>query len=246
MMGDGSHSAESSSALDERAGRGALGAEEGSGASPLTPGGSPLTSAGARIQDLLRTTEEAADGILQAAEKEAQQYVSEARRRLEAAEQEAERYKHDATERAEKLTQDCVERIATLSEELLAQADRASREAARLAQALGQATDVLVAELGLETEPSPVVSDPLSQAEREAAGEDPEPLSQRFKRFISPQSREDAPKRLLRPAELVALQMIVAGEDRSAIEQCMRDEFGVEDPTALVDDLPLPTARQPQ
>jgi hypothetical protein len=209
--------------------------------------GLSLSAAGGRIQELLRTTEETADGILKAAEEEAQLHVDEARQSRELAEQEVARDKAAAKEKIERVTKDRLDRIAALSQELVTHAEGASRQASQLTLALGAAADALVAELGLEPDtPAPEQAPRATEQETlsEVGGES---LTQRFRRFLSTEPSEgEEPKRLLRPAELAAMQMIAAGEDRAAVERCMREEFGVEDPATLVDELPLDRTQIPR
>ena len=208
----------------------------------LTP---MLESTSGRVQEVLRATDLAAEEILRSAQADAQRYVEEARLR------------------AERLTHDRMDRIASLTEDLMAQAGTIHRQAQDLRVALSQTLTKLSEELGIErpldgrtaaepdapaaapagdapaVSPAPAVPAPAPEASVSDDGSIPttgtpsdgEPqsllgrLSRKRRRGDSEESLDDA--------RVAIVQMLASGESRDRIEQRLRDEFGIDDPSTV-------------
>lgn len=200
-----------------------------------------LESTSGRVQEVLRATDRAAEEILRGAQADADRYVREAK------------------ERAERLTHDRMDRIASLTEDLMAQAGTIHRQAQDLRIALSQTLTKLSDELGLERPidpraafgveevapapeaavPPPVQPDAAMAAslgpevapEPAPQDEDENTTSLRA-RFSRKRRREDSDADI-DEARIAIVQMLASGESRERIEQRLRDEFGIEDPSTV-------------
>ena len=215
------------------------GAEQG-GVSPVSGDMSELLgSASDRIKEVLQATDEAAKAILEQAKKDAREHKEEARRQ------------------AERVTRERTEKMTKVTDEVLEQAEALRRRAHELAETLSKSHEALKEELGIE---SPPMQAPRSAPAEQAAPSgssapavqptsvvqgDPSPQEQGEQRGQSPLRERLGLKRKQRPqdsgvneeARLRALQMLVAGTDRKAIAVRLREEFAIEDPSAILDAL---------
>ena len=196
-----------------------------------------LGSASDRIKEVLQATDEAAKAILEQAKKDARAHKEEARRQAEQA----------TRERTEKMTK--------VTDEVLQQAETLQRRARELAETLSRSHEALKEELGIQGpptqaprgapavqtpsgSPAPAVQ-PTSVVDRDQSSEDKEedkgssPLRRLgLKRKPRPQDSG-----VNEEARLRALQMLVAGTDRKVIAVRLKEEFAIEDPTAILDAL---------
>ena len=199
-----------------------------------------LESTSGRVQEVLRATDQAAEEILRGAQADAERYVREAK------------------ERAERLTHDRMDRIASLTEDLMAQAGTIHRQAQDLRVALSQTLTKLSDELGLErpidpraafgveeVAPAPAAAPPPVQPEAAMAaslapevaaeppsGEQDQNSMSLRDRFSRKRRREDSDA-AIDEARIAIVQMLASGESRERIEQRLRDEFGIEDPSTV-------------
>lgn len=220
----------------------------GEGSEPVLPAGDPqalLSSTRERIQQVLRTTDAAAQSILEAAKAEADAHVSETRRRVD------------------ELTRDRIERLSRVTEDLLGEAERARGEVDGLRAALSRAAQTLAADLeptpeGRETPASaPPAESPAPEAAVDTAEgaestpssseASPEPLPSASPAAVSepaaaapatiePIGAAEAPAEVV---EIFILKLLAGGADRAAVERGLVEEFGVSDPSGLLEALDI-------
>jgi hypothetical protein len=179
-------------------------------ASPEPSSGSPiqrsLADATRRIQGIIDAAERAADEIRADAEDAAQSYLVEKR-------DEVDRLVEDRAEALRELVRSLVSR----AEELRGQAQDMAREVETMFAGL---TDIRADEPASGskkwTGPKPVAYAGTNASERASGDQAQEPPEE---------------------AVLRATQLAVAGSGRVEIEEALRREFGLEQPTGLVDDI---------
>lgn len=203
-----------------------------------------LAATSERVQSVILATEQATEKIEAEVKKEAAQYLT------------------DVRERAESLSRSRTDRIASLTEDLMAQAGEVEGQVRKLREALTAATEQLGRELSLGTEVAPPPSaETVSTPPKSLGGADgpgtspaaairaptkPKPsaasesaASEGSKgRFGKRRNRKHVAQDASAGAQLIALQLSIAGTDRETIAQRLRDDFKIPDPTPILDSLP--------
>jgi cell division septum initiation protein DivIVA len=172
-----------------------------------------LATTSQQVESILKTTNEAAEQIREDARNEARQFLAQAR------------------QRAERLTTERMDRIARVTEDLLQQASAVQEQAAALRVALEQATAELSSDLGAGRP---------GAAEGQAARE--EKTEQEGRRGVfGRRKRRNLPSRqqgeISEGVRVLALQQLTAGADRETIEARLRADFGIEDPSAILESI---------
>ena len=187
--------------------------------------------------------------IVEAAEREAAAVQVDLEVQRRQAEEERRGYLAAARTRADSLARQRLDRLHELTESLVARAELARRQLDELVTLLGEATGELQQEQALADEllsaRGAAVADALTGAEPAAAQPPPAPPEREIV--------EPAPVSPLRPAQepppaepstgdldaarLAAIQMAVAGSTRDEVQGHLRDRFGLEDVTAILDDV---------
>jgi hypothetical protein len=166
-----------------------------------------LTSAGGRAQAVLDATEEAAQAILQSVE--ARQEVEE------------------EMVRATNASRAQLYRISKVMEDVLAEAGRLQQRTQELAETLKSANDSLANELGANGGPNDANRDGAGPSTDSPAARDS--LAARRRRLGNAGGSEGA--------RLLTLQLVYAGLDREAIEARLKEEFAIESPETIVEDV---------
>jgi vacuolar-type H+-ATPase subunit H len=189
---------------------------------------SEASSIGRRVESVLEAAERAASEIRHDAEEWAQRHMEETRRRAD--ELAAQRVQELTT-----VTDDLLARartVATQSDELIAALDAAGRKALRLQPK--------------ERDDSPSIPEPPPERTRDRRLAE-EPAEHRYE-TLHEEPRRDEPRReeparngrgVSEGARLLATQMAVAGSGRETIAARLREEFGIQDPSAILDDAGL-------
>ena len=175
-------------------------------------------SVGHRVESVLEAAERAAADIRRDAEQWAERHMEETRRRAD--ELAAQRVQELST-----ITDDLLARarsVATQSDELISALNAAARKALRISPK-DRGEDLRAP----ESPPEPRAERP---PERRPVEPPPEPPS------TEPQ-RDGG--RVSEGARLLATQMAVAGSGRETIAARLREEFGIHDPSAILDDAGL-------
>jgi len=217
-----------------------------------------VSSAGERIQVIIEAAEKAAAGIIEDADAQAHHYIEASRERADVLADERVRVMSDLTDTLIRQA----EMVKRQSDDLLAALDSARSElAGRIGQELssgspgapaqppqgfGQAGEasrvshlqpVESARPGLQavappvqpqTAPQPVPQPPPAPAQHPNVAPPPPPQQP-----MSQPPAGDAPAS--DGARLLAAQMAVAGSSRKEIEVRLRDEFGIQDATPILD-----------
>jgi vacuolar-type H+-ATPase subunit H len=162
---------------------------------------------------------------------DAEQYAEARRREID---EEAERRLREARERADRLVQERVMRMSELSDSIVArseavldrlgQAEEVRRQLDELVQSLGHAAQQVTDEVGEEH--------PMADQVRPL----PPPGEERptLRPVESPPAQRDEH---LENARLVALQMAVAGRSREEVAAHLRDEFSIEEPEPILEQI---------
>jgi vacuolar-type H+-ATPase subunit H len=205
---------------------------------------------GGNIDELIGSTTERVQTVLEAAERAAEGIIKDA-------EAEAERQIAESRQRAEELLRERSGLATKLSDELLERAAAIRAQSDQLIVALQRATEMLEGELAATPESGPEA--PAAAAAEPAAANDsgsapdtsaaeapprragltavPSPESGR--RGPDPSDSgvggEGAPRDPAKAARLLATQMAVAGSSREEIESRLRDELGIDDPGSILD-----------
>jgi hypothetical protein len=153
--------------------------------------------------------------ILDAAERVARDIEAEA-------EVEAARYRKDRVREADALITERADRLKGLSTSLSEHADRVRTEVIALSSELSRAADEL---RGHRYEAKPAAAEPGSD------GEVPAPVA--YPGTGRPLGADDGEAAVPEEALLRATQMSVAGNSREEIESALRDEFELDDPSAV-------------
>ncbi len=226
------------------------------GRETFKPLGDPGSSGSAEaVSDVLQLAAERIEEIVEAAERAAAEITAASEERLGSGEGEA----------SSQITRERI--VAQLSESLVTRASELRTEARALADVLGRASKRLSAATpasgaAADVTPTPTPTPTTPQPETELAESMPELSARVTERFSK--SRDDAPvvssdkrvpfKRRVRAERppkaegkrpsndglrLLATQMAVAGSTQEEIASRLRDEFGVEDATALMGESPI-------
>jgi ElaB/YqjD/DUF883 family membrane-anchored ribosome-binding protein len=198
----------------------------------------PDASVGSRIQSLIEAAEQAAAGIREEAEEAARTYLEESRRRADA------------------LASERVQEISQLTDNLVSRARAVARQSDELIAALDEAgRRVLGTKPAQTSPPEPPVQSPPGPAQTvpfpaEAAASRPEP-PQAAESRPEPPSAPAAPIAAPFPsassaaesvpvsegARRLATQMAVAKCSRDEISRRLREEFGIQDSTAILNEI---------
>ena len=191
--------------------------EEDEGNDAPAPSVPEPDSVGSRIESVLEAAEQAADGIRQDAQEWAKRYMEESRRK--------------ADEMAEKR----VKELSELTDQLVNRARSVAQQSDELISALDDAGRRLVGRERSDPLEPPRVEDPAPppEPERRATPQPPPAESGPPPRSIGNNSHVSEGARLL------ATQMAVAGSSRDEIAWRLRDEFGIQDSSAILDEIGL-------
>jgi hypothetical protein len=193
---------------------------------PAPAGSSPtaMSSVGERVETVLEAAEQAAADIRRDAEQWAQRHMEETRRRADA------------------LAAQRVQELSSITDDLLARAQAVAKQSDELISALDSASRrTIKAPLRRE-------EDGASEAEQEepSAAPAPAPRAEPASEESASAEAEDGapperppPGRVSDGARLLATQMAVAGSSRDTIASRLREEFGIDDPSAILDEAGL-------
>jgi vacuolar-type H+-ATPase subunit H len=190
-----------------------------------------------RVQTVLEAAERAAEGIIKDAEAEAERQIAESR------------------QRAEELLRERSGLATKLSDELLERAAAIRAQSDQLIVALQRATEMLEGELAATPQSGPEAPAAAEPAAASDSGSAPDtsateapPRRAGLTAVPSPESGrrgpdpsdpgvggEGAPRDPAKAARLLATQMAVAGSSREEIESRLRDELGIDDPGSILD-----------
>lgn len=224
------------------------GNEGGQSEGAIPPLRESVSSAGERIQVIIEAAEKAAAGIIEDADAQAHRYIEASRERADVLADERVRVMSDLTDTLIRQA----EMVKRQSDDLLAALDSARSElSSRIGQelssgggqppAIGQPAEasrvphlqpVESARPGLQAvapaaEPQAAPQPPPAPAQQPSAAPPPPPQP------IGQQAAGGAPAS--DGARLLAAQMAVAGSSRQEIEGRLRDEFGIEDASPILD-----------
>jgi hypothetical protein len=195
--------------------------------------------------------------IVEAAEREAAAVQVDLEVQRRQAEEERRTYLAAARTRADSLARQRLDRLHELTESLVARAELARRQLDELVALLGEASGELHQEQALADElmssRGAAVADALTGTEPAPPPSAPAPLPPEPEPELEPEMGEPASVSPLRPAEeppapepstgdldaarLAAIQMAVAGSTRDEVQGHLRERFGLEDVTAILDDV---------
>lgn len=216
----------------------------------LTP---MLESTSGRVQEVLRATDQAAEEILRGAQADAERYVREAKER-------AERLTHERMDRIAALTEDLMAQAGTIHRQAQDLRIALSETLTKLSDELGlerpldprAAIDPRLASPPVAP-PAPAAAAPPPTAFADgaqsaapappppAAAPDPSPFAagsgeddstSLLGRFARKRRRTDS-EVALDEARIAIVQMLASGESRERIERRLREEFGIEDASAV-------------
>lgn len=200
---------------------------DGSLAAGPGPSG-PDASVGSRIQSLIEAAEQAAAGIREEAEEAAHTYLEESRRRADA------------------LASERVQEISQLTDNLVSRARAVARQSDELIAALEEAGRRVLGTEPAQTSPhEPPVASPPGPAQTvpfpaEAAASRPEsppaPAAPIAPPFPSASSAAESVT-VSEGARRLATQMAVAKCSRDEISRRLREEFGIQDSTAILNEI---------
>jgi ElaB/YqjD/DUF883 family membrane-anchored ribosome-binding protein len=189
---------------------------------------SPDASVGSRIQSLIEAAEQAAAGIREEAEEAARTYLEEYRRRADA------------------LASERVQEISQLTDNLVSRARAVAQQSDELIAALDEAgRRVLGTKPAQTSPPEPPVHTPPGPAQTvpfpaEAAASRPEPPPAPAAPIAPPfPSASSAAESVTvsEGARRLATQMAVAKCSRDEISRRLREEFGIQDSTAILNEI---------
>jgi hypothetical protein len=186
------------------------------GQAPLDAGSSngPMSSVGQRVETVLQAAERAAADIRKDAERWAQRHMEDTRRR------------------ADELAARQVQELSSITDDLLARAHAVARQSDELISALDSASRRALR-----------VS-PRRHDDNGSGRLDGDVHSHEARNGVAPSDpRPNVGHREQRPAgsvsdgaRLLATQMSVAGSNREKIASRLREEFGIEDSSAILDE----------
>lgn len=171
----------------------------------------PQTAGAARagnVNEVLKTTKDRVAELLAVTERATGDI-------MDSANAEAERLVRETHSRAERLAEERMDRISKLTEDVMAKASTLDREVEQLRSLMRQSVQTLADELGVDaapTRPTPVFSSDAvvgSQINGEHS----------------------------QAVRVLASQLLAAGNSPEEVEDRLREEFGIEDPEALLDEL---------
>jgi hypothetical protein len=190
---------------------------------PRSPAGSAgnstaaMSSVGERVETVLEAAERAAADIRKDAEQWAQRHMEETRRR------------------ADELAAQRVQELSSITDDLLSRAQAVARQSDDLINALDSASRRAL-KVPLRRQ-----EDGNREPEEDAKAQPDTPPKESAPAEAEPQGAQTrpAPARVSDGARLLATQMAVAGSDRDTIASRLRDEFGIGDPSAILDEAGL-------
>jgi F0F1-type ATP synthase membrane subunit b/b' len=165
------------------------------------------------VQQVLEFADDAAEKIRQEARAEARQFIDDARRR------------------AESVTNEQMHRVSDMTEHVLDELSGVRQHLEALRGAFDEAMKTMSADLG---------ADETEVWERQgngAAGADEEPsdMRSRLARRRAKMVPAQEPEGISEGARLLALQQLTAGVDADVIEKRLKKEFGIENPTPILE-----------
>jgi hypothetical protein len=172
-------------------------------------------------KELRATTAERLEAIVEAAERAAESVIDDA-------EAQAHRYLTQARAEADRITDRRMSDLSHMIDVLLDRADTLQREAERMQRLLEEAK--------FRIEPE----QPVSAKEAAPSAEEPAPLREapRLRAVTHPEepaATPEVPQGDAAGARLLATQMAVSGNSREEIEARLRNQFEIEDTTAILD-----------
>jgi hypothetical protein len=180
-----------------------------------------MSSVGERVETVLEAAERAAADIRRDAEQWAQRHMEETRRRADAV----------AAQR--------VQELSSITDDLLSRAQAVAKQSDELISALDSASRRAI-KAPLRRQEDGASEDALEEA---AAAPAPTPKAEPASEESAPAEAEHGAVAERRPvsdgARLLATQMAVAGSSRDTIASRLREEFGIDDPSAILDEAGL-------
>jgi hypothetical protein len=174
-------------------------------------------TAGSQAEDVVDAAERAAAGIREDAQAWARQYMEESRRR------------------ADEIAAQRLQEISALTDRLIARARAVAEQSDDLISALDDARRRLLSSESPEPEPKPPAESvlepvpPIPEPER--------PIAPPAEPQLGPGGELDSGAS--EGARLLATQMAVAGSTRDEIAGRLREEFGIDDPSPILDEIGL-------
>lgn len=219
---------------------------EGGGPPPDETSGPESEAVGSRIESVLDAAERAASGIRQDAEEWARQYMQDSRRK-------ADELAAQRVQELSQLTDSLMNRarsVAKQSDDLISALDDAARgllttggsggtappTASLQSSTPSAAPQTPAPEAAPPAEPAPAQPPPRRQPP-EATPPPAEPAPPPAQPAAAPSGRNDS--RVSEGARLLATQMAVAGSSRDEIAWRLREEFAIEDSSAILDEIGL-------
>lgn len=182
-------------------------APEDAGPAGAQPAADVAANAGG-VNAVLKTTQERVVELLEVTERATGDI-------LDSANSEAERLVRETHSRAERLAEERMDRIATLTEDVMAKASSLDREVDQLRSLMRESVKTLAGDLGIasrSTQATPVFSNDVVVGSQ-ISGEHSQAV------------------------RVLASQLLAAGNSADEVEDRLREEFGIDDPRALIDDL---------
>jgi hypothetical protein len=216
-------------------------AEPPPGESPPNPAGieDPGT-VGGRIESIIDAAERAAAGIGEDAEERARRYYEDSKRRAD------EMAAHRAREMSD-LTDNLMQRarqVAQQSDQLITALEDAGRRMIGGTPGFGSTQAPPQPEVAPPPAPPPQAAPPPASNDQPPAASSPPPPPPAPPVQQAPPPAQRAPAAapqnagpVSEGARLLATQMAIAGSSRDEISRRLRDEFGVLDPTAILNEI---------
>lgn len=189
------------------------------------------TSPGLQLKTSITDASRKIESIIDDAERAATEIRADAKAN---AEREAKRALNESSAELAAVVNPLIERVENLRVEaaaLMHEIETATAKLSELARVTGVATPA--APPVPEEAMRPAASPPVDRAEPVAATSSPGPVPVAY----PGRGREEASAAVPEEAVLRATQMAVAGSSRAEIETTLSDEFGLEDPTPVVNDI---------
>jgi vacuolar-type H+-ATPase subunit H len=187
--------------------------EEDEGTQTAPPSVTEPASVGSRIESVLEAAERAANGIREDAEEWAKRYMEESRRK------------------ADEIAAERVKELSELTDNLISRARDVAAQSDELISALDDAGRRLVSRERRDPLEPPEATRPAPRPEPERRPPPPEPTRQ------PTPGGNNSP--VSEGARLLATQMAVAGSSREEIARRLRDEFGIRESNAILDEIGL-------
>lgn len=172
-----------------------------------------IASTNREVRQVLESADEAAEKIRHEAHAEARQFVEDARRR------------------AEEVTAEQIDLVTSMSEQVMGELSAMQGQLVSLRQAYDESIRTMSGRLGGEETQDLWDTQSNGVTEPDEESEVQRRLGRRQRR--NEPSRE--PDGISEGARLLALQQLMAGVDASVIEKRLKNEFGIENPGAILD-----------